>query len=72
MLFSEVGTLKYGVPQSSILGPFLFPLYVNDLPQSLSDAGSYLYADDTCILYQHEGVKKIENKLTKDFSSLCH
>ena len=36
-VFSEARTLKYGVPQGSILGPFLFLLYVNDLSQSLSD-----------------------------------
>ena len=59
-VFSEAGTLKYGVPQGSILGPFLFLLYVNDLPRSLSDAGSYLYADDTSIFYEHEEVKKLK------------
>ena len=52
-VFSEAGTLKYGLPQGSILGP----LYVNDIPQSLSDAGSYLYADDTCIFYQMRTLK---------------
>ena len=70
-VYSEAGTLKYGVPQGSILGSLLSLLYVNDLPQSLSDAGSYSYADDTCIFYQHEVVKKIENVLNKEFSLLC-
>ena len=70
-VFSEARTLKYIVPQDNIFGPLLFPLYVNDLSQSISDAGSYLYADDNCIFYQHEDVKKIENVLNKEFSSLC-
>ena len=59
------------LPQGSTLGLIFFLLYLNDLPQSLSDAGSYLYADETCIFYQHEGIKKIENVLKKEFSSLC-
>ena len=69
--FSEAGTLKYGLPQGFILGQLISLLYVNDRPQSLSNAGSYLYADDTCIFYQHEDVKKIENVLNKEFSPLC-
>ena len=30
-----------------------------------------LYADDTCIVCQHENVTEIEKQLLKDFSSLC-
>ena len=70
-VFSAVGTINCGVSRGSILEPLLFLLYVNALPQSLSEVGFYLYADDTCIFYQHEDVKKFKNVLNKEFLSLC-
>jgi hypothetical protein len=36
-----------GVPQGSVCGPLLFNLYVNDIPECVSDCEMVLYADDS-------------------------
>jgi hypothetical protein len=41
--------LKYGVHEGSILGPLLFILYVSDLPLSISNCNTDMYADDSTI-----------------------
>ena len=47
---SDLQSVKYGVPQGSILGPRLFSIYVNDLPESISCGDLYMFADDTSVL----------------------
>ena len=44
-IYSSPSNLICGTPQGSILGPLLFLLYVNDLPQAVV-SDSLLYADD--------------------------
>ena len=35
------------------------------------DCDLFLYADDSCLVYQHKDVSKIEQNLNKNFSNIC-
>ena len=68
--FSEVSSISCGVPQGSILGPLLFLIYVNDMPMAVK-CDLFLYADDTCLVFQSKNVKDIKKQLNEDFANIC-
>ena len=61
---SKFSKISCGVPQGSILGPLLFLIYVNDMSQAV-ECDLYLYADDSCLLFQHKNVTEIKRTVSQ-------
>ena len=85
---SDSLTIKYGVPQGSVLGPLLFLLYINDISRASTMGTFIMFADDTNIFVEgktedeayakgNELLKSVQkymflNKLHINMSKCCY
>ena len=67
---SEMKCVTCGVPQGSVLGPLLFLIYINDLPNISKKLKVYLFADDTNIYLGSHDLQSLEKVMNKELEKL--
>ena len=67
---TTLASITCGVPQGSILGPLLFLIYVNDLPNSSNILVPIMFADDTNLFYSHKNIKTLFSTVNQELNNL--
>ena len=62
--------VRLGIPQGSCLGPLLFLVHSNDLPQCLANSEPDIYADDTSLTNNEKDLAALENKVNRDLFNI--
>ena len=63
---SSTGKIECGVPQGSVLRPFFFALYINDIHHAVGSEYLRLFADDAVLFMSHQDLTAlIANMISK-------
>ena len=69
-LSSVKNRIVYGVPQGSLLGPFLFLIYINDLPNCLDHSMGRSFADDTNLAFSAVDLSILQTEMSNDLNRI--
>ena len=67
---SQPKFINFGIPQGSVLGPLLFIIYTNDLPDCINRATTILFADDTTIYKSSTNLKSLYDSMSQNLTIL--
>ena len=69
---SNMEYISFGIMQGSVLGPLIFLIYINDMPNILKYSTSIIFADDTHLIVSSKSFDILQTNIQYDFYNLTH
>ena len=63
--------ITHGIAQGSTLGPLMFILYINDLPDVSDNCDFVLFADDTTVLFHNKNVDQLASNMNNELYAIA-